>query len=47
MLDIHPLRFAPNGWRDFLVHIATIVIGLLIAISANSRSSGCTATINQ
>lgn len=46
MLDIHPLRFAPNGWRDFLVHIA-IVIGLLIAISANSRSSGCTATINQ
>ncbi len=32
MLDIHPLRHAPQGWRDFLVHIATIVIGLLIAI---------------
>jgi len=32
MLDVHPPRHAPNGWRDFFVHIATIVIGLLIAI---------------
>ncbi len=32
MLDVHPLRHAPRGLRDFLVHIATIAIGLLIAI---------------
>lgn len=32
MLDVHSLRHAPKGLRDFLVHIATIVIGLLIAI---------------
>ena len=33
MLDVHPLRHAPQGVRDFLVHIATIAIGLLISIS--------------
>ena len=32
MLDVHPHQ-AVHTWRDFLVHIATIVIGLLIAIS--------------
>ncbi len=32
MLDIHPPHHAANTWRDFLIHIATIVIGLLIAI---------------
>jgi hypothetical protein len=32
MLDVHPLHHSPNTWRDFLLHIATIVIGLLIAI---------------
>ena len=25
-------RTAAHGWRDFFVHIATIVIGLLIAL---------------
>jgi hypothetical protein len=32
MLDVHPPHHSPNTWRDFFIHIATIVIGLLIAI---------------
>ena len=32
MLDVHPPHHTPNTWRDFLIHIATIVVGLLIAI---------------
>ncbi len=33
MLDVHPPHTAVHGWRDFFIHIATITIGLLIAIS--------------
>jgi hypothetical protein len=32
MLDVHPPEHAAHTFRDFLIHIATIVIGLLIAI---------------
>jgi hypothetical protein len=32
MLDVHPLHEPPHSWRDFLVHIATIVVGLVIAV---------------
>jgi hypothetical protein len=32
MLDVHPPEHAPHTWRDFFIHIATIVIGLLIAV---------------
>ena len=32
MLDVHPPHHAVNTWRDFFIHIATIVVGLLIAI---------------
>jgi hypothetical protein len=32
MLDVHPPHHAANTWRDFFIHIATIVVGLLIAI---------------
>jgi hypothetical protein len=32
MLDVHPPHVPTHTWRDFLIHIATIVIGLLIAI---------------
>jgi hypothetical protein len=32
MLDVHSLRHAPTTWRDFFLHIATISVGLLIAI---------------
>ena len=33
MLDIHPAHHAASTWRDFFIHIATICIGLLIAVS--------------
>ena len=32
MLDIHPAHHAANSWKEFFVHIATIVIGLLVAV---------------
>lgn len=33
MLDIHPPHTAAHSWRDFFIHIATIVVGLLIAVA--------------
>jgi hypothetical protein len=33
MLDVHPPHETIHGWRDFLLHILTITIGLLIALS--------------
>jgi hypothetical protein len=32
MLDIHPAHHAAATWRDFCIHIATIVLGLFIAV---------------
>jgi hypothetical protein len=32
MLDVHPAQHAATTWRDFFIHIATICVGLLIAI---------------
>jgi hypothetical protein len=32
MLDVHPPHTATHTWRDFLLHIATICVGLLIAV---------------
>ena len=32
MLDVHPPHVAAHSWKDFLIHIATISVGLLIAI---------------
>jgi hypothetical protein len=32
MLDVHPAHHAANTWRDFVIHIATIVVGLIIAV---------------
>ena len=32
MLDVHPPHEAVHTWKDFFIHIATICIGLLIAI---------------
>jgi hypothetical protein len=32
MLDVHPPHHPVHAWRDLFIHIATIVIGLLIAI---------------
>src|SRR5579875_1135874 len=31
-MDVHPPDHAIHSWRDFFIHIATIVVGLLIAI---------------
>jgi hypothetical protein len=32
MIDVHPAHHAAGTWREFFIHIATIVLGLLIAI---------------
>jgi hypothetical protein len=32
MLDVHPPHHAASTWRDFFIHIVTIVLGLIIAI---------------
>jgi hypothetical protein len=32
MLDVHPPHAPTHTWRDFFIHIATIVIGLFIAV---------------
>ena len=32
MLDVHPPHASTHTWQDFFIHIATIVIGLLIAV---------------
>ncbi|HEY1463456.1 MAG TPA: hypothetical protein VGF44_08570 [Terriglobales bacterium] len=33
MLDVHPPHGSLHGWRDFLIHLLTITIGLFIALS--------------
>src|ERR1700722_8290735 len=33
MLDVHPPHEAVHSWRDFLIHLTTITVGLLIALS--------------
>jgi hypothetical protein len=32
MLDVHPPHESAHTWKDFFIHIATICVGLLIAI---------------
>ena len=32
MLDVHPPHSPTHTWKDFLIHIATITVGLLIAV---------------
>jgi hypothetical protein len=32
MLDVHPAHHAASSWKEFFVHIATMVLGLLIAV---------------
>ena len=32
MLEVHPPHHTVSTWRDFFIHIATIVVGLLIAV---------------
>jgi hypothetical protein len=33
MLEVHPIAHLRGGWREFLLHIATISVGLLIAVA--------------
>src|ERR1700733_1469764 len=33
VIDIHPPHEPIHGWRDFFLHLTTITIGLLIALS--------------
>jgi hypothetical protein len=33
VIDVHPPHEPVHGWRDFFIHLATITIGLLIALS--------------
>ncbi len=33
MLDVHPPNHPVHGWRDFFIHLITITIGLVIALS--------------
>jgi hypothetical protein len=33
MLDVHPIHAPVRGWQDFFIHIATIVLGLCIAVA--------------
>ena len=33
MIDVHPPHEPIHGWRDFFIHLFTITIGLLIALS--------------
>jgi hypothetical protein len=35
MLDVHAPHEAVHTWRDFFIHIATIGLGLLIAVVTN------------
>ncbi|MET3123539.1 hypothetical protein AAKU67_003151 [Oxalobacteraceae bacterium GrIS 2.11] len=32
MLDVHPPHHPTHTWKDFFIHLATIVVGLLIAV---------------
>jgi hypothetical protein len=40
MLDVHPPHAPTHTWRDFFIHIATIVIGLLIAVGLEQAVEG-------
>jgi hypothetical protein len=39
MLDVHAPHVSIQGWRDFLLHILTITIGLFIALSLEGSLS--------
>jgi hypothetical protein len=38
MLDVHPPHEPVHGWRDFLTHLLTITIGLLIALGLEATA---------
>lgn len=46
MFDAHLAHHAATTWRDFFIHIITIVIGLLIAIGLGQTIDRATNPIN-
>ena len=46
MLDVHPPHEAAHGIRDFMIHLVTITIGLLIALAVIALGL-MTATLNR
>jgi hypothetical protein len=40
MLDVHPPHSAVHGWRDFLIHLVTITVGLFIALMLEAAVEG-------
>jgi len=40
MLDVHPPHESVHTWKDFLIHIATIVVGLIIAVGLEQSVEG-------
>jgi hypothetical protein len=40
MLDVHPPHHTPDTWRAFFIHIATIVVGLCIAVGIEQAVEG-------
>lgn len=40
MLDVHAAHHGIHGWRDFFIHLLTITIGLLIALSLEGWVNG-------
>lgn len=40
MLDVHPPHRAIHGWKDFLLHLLTITIGLLLALTLEGWLEG-------
>lgn len=40
MLDVHPPEHAAHTWKDFFIHIATIVVGLIIAVGLEQAVEG-------
>ncbi len=40
MLDVHPPHKPVHGWRDFVTHLLTITVGLLIALGLEAAVEG-------
>jgi len=46
MLDVHPPHKPAHTWRDFFIHIATIVIGCSSPSASSNPSKPSTTTIS-
>jgi len=46
MTDVHPAPDAAHSWSEFLIHIATIAIGLLLGYMNEAVLAGRLPTID-